>query len=185
MARFFSARMGIDNDTTQHLGSFLCENADRMTLDQFITTVKRNSELSEDLRYVEILDDVGNDAVLVMGGHAIQREAQRTGLCVLSALSKLLERQDVREALFAHLQVWDEVNHSPISDDGFRETVVVVGDTGLVVITEAGFGYIHVRTVWDAKHGPFYVSPSYNAEVIKITKDGILYDRESMPEIQK
>jgi len=166
--------MYINNADHQKLTHFLTLNESRLTQSGFFMRLKEEHENDPKNLMLGSKKIDGRDYTIVIGGHAINRVKERSTLSptmLMETILGLLEKHPLLATAVTDAAIFmdDDKNIVPYAESGNTATAIVYENCPVILIVEAGFSFIHVRTVLQRKDSVFVQKDN---QVVKVFEDG-------------
>lgn len=169
---------------------FLCKAESQRTQKQFFSFLALQRSINLDQMsysiqqiWSENIPD-GEDTAVILGGHAVGRMLLRLGLFpedLTELLDRHLRSEEVVREIRGHRLCLDDDENVVGFDDTTKATIVATEGSNALIVYEAGFSYIRIKTVWNVDKRPYF--DQYSA-VIKLMKDGtVVRDRKQISEV--
>ena len=146
--------MKINGENNQNLGELLPRLEATLSTSEFLQRIRRFSELDPENFLVGNVVVDGKSYPVVVGEHVRKRCAQRTFLTMEGILEKAirwLSSPMVGPRVVEDPVLWDEESHDvvPFEEEGHVGTCLQLEEEYLILIFEAGFNYIRVKTIYE------------------------------------
>ena len=169
---------------------FLCRAESHRTQKQFFSFLALQQSICLDNMSYSIRrlwgEDTpdGEDTAVVLGGHAAGRMLLRLGLFpedLTELIDRHLRSEEVVREIRGHRVCLDDDENIVGFDDTTKATIVATEGSNALIVYEAGFSYIRLKTVWNVDRRPHF--DQYSA-VVKLMKDGaVVRDRKQISEV--
>jgi hypothetical protein len=166
--------MYVKNDNHQELTKFLTRNESRLVQSAFFIKLKEEHENDPKSLMLASKKIGGDDFVIIIGGHGIERVRERSMLSptmLMETILELLEKHPLVGAAIKENAIFmdDDGAVVPYSESENTATVILYEGCPVILVVEAGFSFIHVKTVLQRKETVFVQKDN---QVIKVLKDG-------------
>lgn len=180
--------MYIRNFNDQDMTKFLTINESRYNVRAFYNFLADTQKRDPRNIMLKCMKSCDEDFAFILSQHVFKRAPSRSFLSnqrLQAMASALLGNSIIASIVRSHPVVWDADACKPIpfNDDGIMATAIVDVASGYIIVYEAGFSYVRVKTMWDISAGAFNMNGTTIA--VRLNADGRLeLDQANIVEVR-
>lgn len=165
--------MYIRGENTQgNIAKFMAIKENTLSLNEFYRSILHEQEEDPDNFYCSFVEIASEPRIFVATEHPLRKSrGTMTTNEILARCVYLLKNPLLGSAITEHIVYIDD-DGNLTNSDGYSTTAVVNDKTNMVFVSQAGFRYVRLVTIWSCKRSPFMAKPY--TRVIELKPNGFV-----------